>query len=92
MRERRTIRLSPRQSDNTMDEHTARIKEMLKADIRMLEEENALLKTKCKKLNELEDKVELVLRQNNQLLGENEKMSRILHQHKTENEMLRTKL
>lgn len=36
MRERRTMRLSPRQNDNAMDEHTARIKEMLKADISML--------------------------------------------------------
>jgi hypothetical protein len=33
-----------------------------------LEEENAILRTKCKKVSELEEKVELVLKHNSQLL------------------------
>lgn len=37
----------------------------------LLEEENAILKLKCKKVSELEDKVEMVLKQNQQLLSEN---------------------
>ena len=37
----------------------------------MLEEENAILKTKCKKVGELEEKVEMILKQNSQLLSEN---------------------
>lgn len=49
----------------------------------MLEEENAILKLKCKKVSELEEKVELVLKQNSHLLTENEKMSRYLHQQKS---------
>lgn len=51
----------------------------------MLEEENAILKLKGRKVAELEDKVEMVLKQNAQLLTENEKMSRFLHQQKSEN-------
>jgi hypothetical protein len=44
---------------------------MLRGDLSMLEEENALLKLKCKKVVELEEKVEMVLKQNVQLLSEN---------------------
>lgn len=49
----------------------------------MLEEENAILKMKGRKVGELEEKVEMVLKQNAQLLTENEKMSRFLHQQKS---------
>jgi hypothetical protein len=35
--------------------------------------------------------VELVLKQNAQLLSENEKLSRFLHQQKSENEIVRNK-
>lgn len=47
-----------------LDGHANRIKELLKTDLTMLEEENAILKLKCKKVNELEGKVEMILRQN----------------------------
>jgi hypothetical protein len=47
------------------------MKEILKSDLSMLEEENAILKLKCKKVSELEEKVDLVLKQNSQLLSEN---------------------
>ena len=57
----------------------------------LLEEENAILKAKCKKVNELEDKVDTILKQNSQLLGENERLSKSLHQKKSEYEMLREK-
>lgn len=57
----------------------------------MLEDENSLLKLKCKNIAELEEKVELVIKQNSHLLAENEKMSRHFHQQKSENEMLRNK-
>jgi hypothetical protein len=36
-----------------LDEHSHRIKELLRADLTMLEEENTLLKVKCKKVGEL---------------------------------------
>ena len=78
MRDRPSYRTSierspPRRPDVTseLDEHSNRIKELLRADLIMLEEENAILKAKCKKVAELEDKVEMILKQNSQLLGEN---------------------
>ncbi len=58
----------------------------------MLEEENAILKLKCVKVSELQEKVDMVLKQNAQLLSENEKMSRLLHQQKSENDILRNKV
>lgn len=57
----------------------------------MLEEENAVLKAKCKKVGELEERVEIVLRQNSDLLAENEKLSKLLHQKKSEYEVLKNK-
>lgn len=57
-----------------------------------LEEENAILRTKCKKVSELEEKVELVLKHNSQLLVENEKLSKLLHQSKGELEVTKNKL
>ena len=57
----------------------------------MLEEENALLRAKCKKVTELEERVEIVLRQNSDLLAENEKISKLLHQKKSELEVMKNK-
>ncbi len=61
MRERSNYRNagSPRRENitNELDEHSNRIKELLRADLIMLEEENAILKAKCKKVGELEEKV-----------------------------------
>ena len=54
-----------------LDEHSNRIKELLRADLIMLEEENAILKAKSKKVPELEDKLEILQKQNSQLLNEN---------------------
>lgn len=65
-----------------LDDHSNRIKELLRADLIMLEEENAILKAKSKKVGELEEKVEMVLKQNSQLLSENERLSKLLHQKK----------
>lgn len=67
------------------------MRELLKTDLAMLEEENAILKLKCKKVSELEDKVEIVLKQNAQLLTENEKMSKLLQQEKSNAESLKGK-
>lgn len=57
----------------------------------MLEEENAILKIKCKKVTELEERVEIVLRQNSDLLVENEKISKLLHQKKSDLQVLKNK-
>lgn len=40
---------------------------------------------------ELEEKVELVLKHNSQLLVENEKLSKLLHQHKSDYEVMKNK-
>ena len=40
-----------------LEDHSNKIKELLRQDLNMLEEENAILRTKCKKVGELEDKV-----------------------------------
>ena len=39
--------------NSELEEHSNKIKELLRHDLNMLEEENALLKTKCKKVNDL---------------------------------------
>ena len=52
---------------------------------------NAILKAKCKKVGELEEKVEMILKQNSQLLAENERLSKLLHQKKQEYEILKDK-
>ena len=57
----------------------------------MLEEENAILKAKCKKVNELEDKVEMILKQNSQLLSENERLAKHLHQKKQDFDIIKDK-
>lgn len=54
---RATIDRSPPRRENLpseLDDHSNRIKELLRADLIMLEEENAILKAKCKKVGELE--------------------------------------
>lgn len=87
-------RSSPKREVNVsseVEEHSNRIKELLRADLIMLEEENAILKAKCKKVAELEDKVEMILKQNSQLLSENERLSKLLHQKKQEYEIIKDK-
>jgi acyl transferase domain-containing protein len=88
-------RTSPQRSviniTSELDDHSNRIKELLRADLIMLEEENAILKAKCKKVGELEEKVEMILKQNAQLLSENERLSKLLHQKKQEYEILKDK-
>jgi hypothetical protein len=74
-----------------LEEHSSKIKELLRQDLNLLEEENAILKTKCKKVGELEERVEIVLRQNSDLLAENEKLSKLLHQKKSEFEVMKNK-
>jgi regulator of replication initiation timing len=49
-----------------------------------LEEENALLRVQCRRVGELEEKVEMVLKNNAQLLLENEKLAKMLHQQKAD--------
>lgn len=91
----RTTERSPQRSvvniTSELDDHSNRIKELLRSDLIMLEEENAILKAKCKKVGELEEKVELILKQNSQLLSENERVSKLLHQKKQEYEILKDK-
>jgi len=62
---------SPRRDilNSELEEHSNKIKELLRQDLNMLEEENAVLKAKCKKVGELEERVEIVLRQNSDLLA-----------------------
>lgn len=40
------------------------IKEMLRSDIQALQDENSKLKSKCIKMGEMENKIEIILRQN----------------------------
>lgn len=61
-----------------LDQHTNRIKELMQQDYILLEEENTQLKLKCVKVNELESKVELVLKTNEQLFLENEKLGKLV--------------
>lgn len=72
-REDRGIYRSPRREllNSELEDHSNKIKELLRHDLNMLEEENAILKAKCKKVSELEERVEIVLRQNSDLLAEN---------------------
>ena len=58
--------------------------------VRSLERENSslveeinVLKTKNKKTAELEDKVDLVLKHNTQLLNENERLAKMINQKKS---------
>ena len=76
---------SPRRQllNSELEDHSNKIKELLRRDLD-IEEQNAILKTKCKKVGELEERVEIVLRQNSDLLAENQKLSKLLHQKKSE--------
>lgn len=87
-------RSSPRKQINInseLDDHSNRIKELLRADLIMLEEENAILKAKNKKLPQLQDKAEILQKQNSQLLSENERLSKLLNQKKVQYDTLRQK-
>lgn len=59
--------------------------------IRTLEQENnslveeiGILKAKGKKVHELEDKIDMILRHNTQLLNENERLAKLINQKKSE--------
>ena len=56
-----------------------------------LEEENALLRVECRRVAELEEKVNMVLRNNGQLNAENERLAKMLHQQKGDYEVMRNK-
>ena len=51
-----------------------------------------MLKARCKKIGELEEKEAMILKQNAQLLSENERLSKLLHQKKQEFDVIRDKL
>jgi predicted RNase H-like nuclease (RuvC/YqgF family) len=66
--------------------------------IRSLEQENNLLvdeistlKIKIKKVSELEDKNEMILRHNTQLLNENERLAKLINQKKAEIDIWKNK-
>jgi hypothetical protein len=54
-RDDRGLYKSPRREliNSELEEHSNKIKELLRHDLNMLEEENAVLKAKCKKVGEL---------------------------------------
>lgn len=54
----------------------------LERQVTMLTEEIAILRGKVKKVNELEDKIQLVLKHNTNLLNENEQLSKLINQRK----------
>jgi hypothetical protein len=63
--------------------------ESLELLIRSLERENTslveevnILKQKSRKVNELEDKTELIVKHNDQLLRENERLAKLINQKK----------
>ena len=72
--------------------------ESLELTLRNLERENdglvseiGLLRNKVRMVSELEDKIELVTRQNNQLLNENERLSRLVSQKRSEVDIWKNK-
>jgi hypothetical protein len=50
-----------------------------------------MLKNKTKKVADLEEKIDLVLKHNTQLLSENEKLAKLINQKKSEVEMWKSK-
>jgi uncharacterized protein YoxC len=56
-----------------------------------LVEENIMLKNKSKKVAELEDKIDLVLKHNTQLLNENERLAKLINQKKSEVDLWKNK-
>lgn len=42
-----------------------------------------MYKDRCRKTNELEDKIDLVLKHNTQLLNENERLAKLINQKKS---------
>jgi hypothetical protein len=72
--------------------------ESLELLIRSLERENNslveeinILKSKNKKVGDLEEKIDLVLKHNTQLLSENEKLAKLINQKKSEVEVWKSK-
>jgi predicted RNase H-like nuclease (RuvC/YqgF family) len=77
---------------------TGNTPESLELLIRSLERENTslveevnILKQKSKKVNELEDKTELIVKHNDQLLRENERLAKLINQKKNEVEVWKNK-
>ena len=75
---------------NTLRSNVGASSESLEMLVRSLERENSslveeinVLKTKNKKTAELEDKVDLVLKHNTQLLNENERLAKMINQKKS---------
>jgi len=50
-----------------------------------------MLRNKTKKVNDLEEKIDLVLKHNTQLLSENEKLAKLINQKKSELEVWKSK-
>lgn len=76
----------------------ARGTESFEALIRSLERENSSLveelnayKERCRKTNELEDKIDMVLKHNTQLLNENERLAKLINQKKSEVDLWKNK-
>ena len=63
----------------------------LEQDVEFLNQENSALRARVKKVNELEEKIELVLKHNGNLLNQNEQLSRLINQKKAEGELVKSK-
>ena len=55
----------------------------------MLEDENNVLKIKIRMIPELEEKIEVTMRQKAELLAENQRMAKMIHQQRSEFEVLK---
>jgi hypothetical protein len=65
------------------EDSTSHLIRRLEQENEILNQENSALRGRVKKVNELEDKIELVLKHNGNLLNENEQLSRLLNQRKS---------
>jgi hypothetical protein len=81
---------SPYRNTNLNRTPTSSNAESLEQIIRSLERENnslveemTVLRNKTKKVGDLEDKIDLVLKHNTQLLSENEKLAKLINQKKS---------
>ena len=81
---------SPYRNTNLSRTPTSGNAESLEQIIRSLERENnslveemTVLRNKTKKVGDLEDKIDLVLKHNTQLLSENEKLAKLINQKKS---------
>ena len=58
----------------------------------MYKEENAILKNKCNKIGELEEKVDMLIRQNAALHNENERLTQLANQRRSELEVVKNRI